>query len=108
MCLKNIVSDEMYNHFLLLNIGSENIQIAEDFLTNYVEGYPIIFGENKVSFNVHNLLHLVDCVSQFGYLDSFSAYKFENYMQFLKHKIRKPNLILQQLQKRMFKNLKYP
>lgn len=38
---------------------------------------------------------------QYGNLDSFSAYKNENYMQELKKNIRKPNKILQQLHNRI-------
>lgn len=60
MCLKNVVSDDIYNHFLLLHcsvrllsqieLPLENIQLAEELLSNYVEGYLLIYGESKVSY----------------------------------------------------------
>lgn len=88
------MSEEKYNHFLLLhcairilsqnNLENYKTQVAEELLSSYVEGYPLIYDQSKVSYNVHNILHLADCARQFGYLDSFSAYKYKNYMPFLK------------------------
>lgn len=65
-----------------------------------MENYPSIYGLNNLVYNVHVLLHLAECVSQFGCLDSFSCYKFENFIQSLKKTIKKPTEVLQQLFKR--------
>uniref|UniRef100_T1H3V6 Uncharacterized protein n=1 Tax=Megaselia scalaris TaxID=36166 RepID=T1H3V6_MEGSC len=46
--------------------------------------------------NFHNLIHIYD-VLNFGPLDNFSAFKFENFMHFLIKDIRKPDKIIQQL-----------
>ena len=46
--------------------------------------FIILFGECYVSHNVHNLLHICDDVSNFGPLDSYSAFCFENYLGILK------------------------
>lgn len=60
--------------------------MAEEMLTDYVKHYPNFFGSNNVSYNIHNLLHISDCARQFGHIDEFSAYKYENCMQFLSKK----------------------
>lgn len=66
-------------------------------LQNYVSNYHTIYGANKLVHNVHNLLHLPNCVRQFGPLSSFAAYKYECYMQQLKRPIKNGNHVLQQL-----------
>lgn len=108
--LKGLVNDNVYQHFLLyfcairllaLPISeTRNIEVADMMLMNFVEQFPVIYGDSSVSHNVHNLLHLADCVKQFGSLSSFSAYKFECYMQQLKGNLHNSNKILQQLRNR--------
>ena len=49
-----------------------------------------------VVYNVHCLVHLANEVRKYGCLDTISAFPFENFMQFIKRLIRKPNLPLQQ------------
>lgn len=51
--------------------------------------------------NVHALLHIVDCVRQFGPLYTFSAYPFENFQREVKKLIKKPTQPLQQIFKRL-------
>lgn len=36
-----------------------------------------VFKKN-ITYNVHSLLHIVDCVREFGPCDNFSAYKYES------------------------------
>lgn len=55
---------------------------------------------NNLSQNVHNLLHLCADVRKFGSLDSFSAFRFENYMMTIKRMIRKREKPLQQIARR--------
>lgn len=112
--LKDNVNDDIYYHFLTLHCAyrilscprhsTTNIDSAQILLQNFVDNYSHIYGSDQITYNVHNLLHVSECVRQFGPADSFSAYKFENYMQSLKKKIRKPNCILQQLHNRIFED----
>lgn len=107
---KDLVNDDVYHHFLLyfcairllaLPYTNEgNVEVADLMLIEFVEKFPIIYGDCSISHNVHNLLHLADCVKQFGPLSSFSAYKFECYMQQLKGNLHNSNKILQQLTNR--------
>lgn len=66
-------------------------------LKYYVELFPNFYFEKKVSYNVHSLLHLTECVEEIGFINCFSAYEFENYMQHLKRLVKKPSQILQQI-----------
>lgn len=56
--------------------------------------------EHFISHNIHGLLHTVKDYKRFGPLDSCSCFPFENYMQFLKSAIRKPDKPLQQVVRR--------
>lgn len=49
---------------------------------------------------MHNLLHICSDVRTYGPLDNFSAFRFENYMTFIKRRLRKNEKPLQQLIKR--------
>ncbi|XP_054746361.1 uncharacterized protein LOC129250792, partial [Anastrepha obliqua] len=114
--LKDCINEDLYYHFLLLHAGirflscekSFNVEsnVANELLKEFVDLFGNIYGDHLISYNVHGLLHLSDCVREFGPLDNFSAYKFENYMQHLKKIINKPNKILQQMFFRISERLK--
>ena len=55
----------------------------------------------NLSYNVHNLLHLVDCISQFRRVDTFSAYKFENAIRKLQFLIKSNYRVLSQVNNRL-------
>lgn len=105
--LKDCVSEDLYNNFLLLHTAirllscprtyMSELNVAQEILEEFVESFANIFGEHLISFNIHGLLHLTECVRLYGPLDNFSAYKFENHMQYLKRIVRKPNQVLQQI-----------
>lgn len=60
-----------------------------------------LYGKEFVTLNVHSLIHLARDVKLYGPLDSFRAFDFENYMQFLKKILRKRAKPLQQLHRRL-------
>ncbi|XP_036319869.1 uncharacterized protein LOC118734260 [Rhagoletis pomonella] len=105
--LKNCVDEHLYYHFLLLHasiriLSSERsykgeANIVQQLLNEFVNLFGNIYGDHLISFNLHSLLHLSNCAKEYGPLDTFSAYKFENYMQYLKKLIKSPTNILQQL-----------
>ena len=108
---RNIFTNSQYVHFLKLscairflhehNIDDNKLDIAETLLNQYVFEFSAFYGEENVTYVVHTLLHLVECCRNFGSLASFSCYKFENFLQILKKKIKKPTYILKQLGKRI-------
>lgn len=63
------------------------LSTAQKLLVRFVEDYKTFYKRN-VSFNVHSLLHLVECVRKHGPIDSFSAYKYENAIRKLQFMIR--------------------
>lgn len=62
----------------------KNNAFAKQLLRYFVSECIKLYGKNFVIFNVHNLIHLVDDVLQFGSLDSFSAFSFESFLYFIK------------------------
>ncbi|XP_055699445.1 uncharacterized protein LOC129799519 [Phlebotomus papatasi] len=103
--------DEYYKHFLLYfcairlmstsDITPEDISLARDFLNSFVQEYADFYERRSVTYNVHALLHLPEIVEVYGSLDTFSAYRFENFLQHIKRKITKKHQILPQLYNRM-------
>lgn len=109
--LKGLVSEAIYNHWLLLHVAirllANNrltpncINVAEKLIEKFVRDYPKIYGKFSVVYNVHVLLHIPYYVRLYGPLDSFSAYKFENFIQRLKKCVLKGNQPLQQIFNRL-------
>lgn len=105
--LKDIISSKMYNNFIVLSLASsilisqyyscyENyILYAHNLLKHFIINSQKLYGPAFISHNIHNFVHLSDCVRLFGSLDNFSAFIFENYMQYLKNKIRKSHALEQ-------------
>jgi len=55
-------------------------EIADFILRTFVKQSKSLFGQELLTYNVHSLSHLaLECKSQ-GCLDSFSAFKYENYL----------------------------
>nr|CAI5827680.1 unnamed protein product [Callosobruchus analis] len=75
--LKNIVPMQQYTNFIILSVATSillNSDYAESLLTLFVSNCQRIYGSGFISHNVHNLLHLVDCVRKFGEVGNFSAF----------------------------------
>ncbi|XP_049316952.1 uncharacterized protein LOC125779722 [Bactrocera dorsalis] len=72
VALKDIVSDGIYYHFSLLHCAyallssqktyQNNLEEIKQMLNYFVHLFPTFYGEEKVSYNVHSVLHLVDSV----------------------------------------------
>ncbi len=107
--LKGKIETEVYQHFLLLSCAviilrdpnfckhPHLVNQAEGMLERFVEQFPDIYGEEYISYNVHNLLHLADCVREYGPLDDFSAFIYENHIGKFKRAVKKPNCELPQV-----------
>lgn len=109
--LKNVLPKRLYEHFLLFHVAvkllvaqhfcKEFNDYAKQLLVLFVTEAKEIYGKEFLSYNVHNLIHLADDVRHFGNLDSFSAFAFENYLQDIKHLLRKHNQPLAQVIRRL-------
>lgn len=56
---------------------------------------------NQVINLPRNLLHITDCVREFGSVNSFSAYRFENFMSQINRLVRGKRNVIQQLHNRV-------
>lgn len=110
VALKDHLSLEEFEHFLLLTCAARIFyadvyrnyrKIAHGYLTKYVEVYIHLYGINSIGSNVHNLVHVFEDVEQFGSLNELSTYPFENRLNFLKNRLKQPNLPLQQISRRI-------
>lgn len=108
--LKDFLSEEVFNHFLLLFCASTILScqfhlrwtnVASQMLNDYINKFKFIFGHHSLSSNVHNLCHIVDDVQKFGQLNDISAYPFESALGQIKKLIRSGNKPLTQAAKRL-------
>ena len=93
--LKHRLPDEVYNHFMLLHIAiriltcnekvKEEHRIRNNLLIRFVQQSPTIYGDQFVSYNVHNLIHLADQCKRLGVMETFSCFSFENHQGKLKN-----------------------
>ncbi|KAJ8677811.1 hypothetical protein QAD02_013598 [Eretmocerus hayati] len=74
-----------------------NNDFANKLLRSFVRDFKILYGEQYLVYNIHNLIHLAEEALRNGPLDSFSAFDFENFMRVLKGYLRKPESPLQQI-----------
>lgn len=102
--------DPLYIHFLVLHVAvrmlsaatyARHVAYSEKLLKFFVKKFGELYGVNKVSYNVHNLVHLIDDIKNNGKIGNFTAYAFESCMQPLKKILRKPEKPLQQIIKRI-------
>lgn len=107
---KNFLSEEIYEHFLLLccavTICSSDeykpfLPKAREMFAEYVEDQIYLYGEHSISSNFHNLIHVVDDVERFGNLNKISTYEFENSLGHIKSKLKLYNKPLEQIARRM-------
>uniref|UniRef100_A0ABD2WZP5 Uncharacterized protein n=1 Tax=Trichogramma kaykai TaxID=54128 RepID=A0ABD2WZP5_9HYME len=111
-----LVTPAIHLHFLLLNFAmrilvSSNsdetlLNYAEQFLKIYVNRSEDVFGLEYLSYVTHGLLHLVEDYKNFGPLDSFSAFPYENSMTYFRKACRKPHMHLQQIYRRRVESLR--
>ena len=104
---KPVLSKQIYRHFLTLHVAvtilvspnliksESNIKYAEELLKYFVKHFAPLYGKKFIFHNVHNLLHLCNDVRNFGVLDNFSAFPFENFLATLKKSLRKAEKPLQ-------------
>lgn len=76
-------------------------QYAEELLIYFVKNFSELYGMQYMSYNVHNLIHLAKDVAHFSPLDSFSAFKFENFLYKLKRKVHTGKHYLEQICNRL-------
>jgi len=111
LVLRDILSDELYNHFMLLcvslrilvsrQLSAQYCDYANELLVKFVSDAQVLYGNDILVYNVHCLVHLVSDVKNLGCLDDFSAFVFENKLGYLKKLVHKPQHPLQQILRRL-------
>lgn len=79
--------------------------VAKLLLRQFVNEYPELYGKEYVGYNVHGLIHITDFVLLHGNLDAFSAFKYENYLQFVKHSCKNSRYPLQDTYNRVIEQI---
>ncbi|XP_070516695.1 uncharacterized protein [Cardiocondyla obscurior] len=112
--LINILPPDYLQHFNALHCAVRilchptdcfrNNRYSKDLILQFIQLFRHLYGIETIIYNVHNLIHINEDVLQFGALDSFSAFPFENYMQSIKKMLMKPDKPLQQLYRRISEN----
>lgn len=66
-------------HFLLGDVvPSDRLRSAQKEMIKFLADYENLYGKKHLTFNAHSLLHLVDCVQEWGPLWNYSAYPYED------------------------------
>lgn len=111
--LKNIVSSDMYLNLISLHVAvtilcspklHRYIDQADTLLKYFIDTFIILYGADKMSHNFHSLYHLSSHSKQFGVLDQYSAFGFENYMRSILKLLRKSEKPLEQIVLRKIEN----
>ena len=114
--LKLFITEEAYTHFLCFSVAIRMLcdedlcysfnDFAEKLLKYFVVNYET-YCNQYITYNVHNLIHLPADVKQFGTLDQFPAFPFENEMQNIKNKISPNDTNLEQLLNRITEQYRF-
>lgn len=92
--MKSILPSIYYDHFLSFCVAIRIMAdpqlcttfnaYAHSLLQWFVSNYGTLYDDEYLSYNVHNLLHLANDVQNYGCIENFSCFKYENYMQKIK------------------------
>ncbi len=86
--IRDIALKDYFDHYLLLvqatfvmlqdSIIPSQLEMCEQMLTEFVVMFPALYGARYLTLNVHQLLHLPECVRDLGPLWAFSCFPFED------------------------------
>lgn len=109
IAFKDYLRKDLYNNFVTLHVAirilccsqfQNLMDYAQELLEYFLTTFILLYGIHNVSHNIHGLIHLVQDTKKFGVLDSFSSFKYENYLQTLKRLLKKHDKPLQQIIRR--------
>lgn len=108
---KEIISPELYDHFLLLHVAlrilcTKNVaqhfnDTARSYLKTYFVLLPKFYGKESHVLNAHYLIYLADDVRQDYTLNDLSAFPFESQLGEIKKLLRTANKSLAQICRRI-------
>lgn len=84
----NYLPRSLFNHFLLLHYAVEILSCEEfcfeknacanSLISLFIKKSAVLYDPSFVSYNVHYLFHISSDVLEFGVLENFCAYRFDN------------------------------
>ncbi|CAN7987314.1 unnamed protein product [Ixodes hexagonus] len=108
--LRRHLEKQFYTHFMKLSCAMAilaspkfaltHCDLAESLLRQFVSEAGTLYGNGIYVYNIHSLIHLAQDVRQFGPVDTFSAFPFENFLGKLKKLVRGPALALQVIKRK--------
>jgi len=109
---KGILPKAQYAHFLKFAVSlrylisrdttSEVVSHCQILLKQFVKQSVGFYGTGFVSYNTHNLIHLVDDYRMFGSLDTVNCFAFESFLGRLKSSLHSGHKPFQQVCDRAF------
>ena len=108
-----LLKSDVHDHLMILfaccrilmstELAVSNSAYCKSKLREFVSQMPYYYGEDSVSINIHNLIHISDDVQTMkGPLSDYSAFIFENCIGFLKKLVqRSPKDPIAQIDKRI-------
>jgi hypothetical protein len=95
ICLKPLVAEPVLQCFYRLMVAvrlldspivsSQSCYLAKCFLESFIDNVEDVFGEHFVTIGIHLLSHLPEEVKRLGRLSSFSCFKYENVLKYIKN-----------------------
>lgn len=82
-------------------LPNELIKFCKQLLDKYINDFKTIFGKHHIVYVVHALCHLAENVEHHGNLDQFSSFPFESFNYKIKKMLRKHELPLAQMHRRL-------
>ncbi|XP_051157257.1 uncharacterized protein LOC127279133 [Leptopilina boulardi] len=115
--LSKYLPNELLEHYALFinsihtllktKITKKELDQCEENLLVFVANYHYLYHEEKMTFNVHIVLHIVQSVKKSGPLWATSAFPFENNIYNLKQMINGPKSVEQQIANKSLVQLRY-
>ncbi|XP_043464001.1 uncharacterized protein LOC122499618 [Leptopilina heterotoma] len=116
-CLRKYLPSECLQHFSLLvntiftllktKITEEELLQCELDIIEFVGEFENLYGQENMTFNVHLLLHIVECIRRCGPLWATSAFCFESHLHVLKQYALGPKKPEQQMATKSLDILQY-
>lgn len=110
VAFKGLIHDNIYKHFLLLHSAvyimasptfvHTHLHLAEQFIKTFISHSVVLYGKSFVVYNVHSLNHLFQECHEYGAIDEFSAFRYENRLKSIKDSLRSGYKPLQQVARR--------
>lgn len=111
VAFKNVLSSDLYNHFLLLHVAISILcnnkiceaksDVAKQMLFKFVEQTEELYGKEHITYNAHSLTHLSEDIKSLGSLNDSSCFPFESFNYKLKRLLRKHDTELAQIANRI-------